>query len=412
MSDETGSTLRELLKLYNAAPDPETKARRRQDLEAQLSTPGLPDLTRLEDAADADLAARLAAALGVRLPQERREPMALNAIREGLPRPVLQAHGLGGAVLSEGTICLLAGAGGVAKSTLALHIALGVAMTPDDGELHTLDGRVFSGRGGAVLVVSFENVPGVVGWYGRKLAALIDGHGHGSATRAMARVHVLDFVGYPLFGPVERHGAHYNTRPGPLAGWTDLWRAADKVKPRLVIIDPALSAFVGDAIGVAPVREFLDALVGEARERSLGVLVIAHSTKSARQAQNSDPYDPGLVAGSAAWLDGVRGVLTMQREDDERALRIAKANYGPAFRCMTLATMDHGNGRERVPVGFRALGEWTAEPSGGRRGGTDGQAQEAGAAGTGNANGAPRQHVAKPPPDQGGILADRDNPPV
>ena len=62
--------------------------------------------------------------------------MALNAIREGLPRPVLQAHGLGGAVLSEGTICLLAGAGGVAKSTLALHIALGVAMTPDDGELH------------------------------------------------------------------------------------------------------------------------------------------------------------------------------------------------------------------------------------------------------------------------------------
>ena len=118
MNNDNGNTLRELLKLYNAAPDPETKARRRQDLEAQLSTPRLPDLTGLEDAADVDLVARLSTALGVRLPQERREPMALNAIREGLPRPVLQAHGLGGAVLSEGTICLLAGAGGVAKSTL------------------------------------------------------------------------------------------------------------------------------------------------------------------------------------------------------------------------------------------------------------------------------------------------------
>lgn len=407
MSNENSNTLRELLKLYRAAPDPDTKARRHQDLQAHLSAPNLPDLTMLENAPDAELAARLSRALGIKLPRERREPVALNDIQGNLPRPILQAHGLGGAVLSEGTVCLLAGAGGVAKSTLALHVALGVAMTPHDGELHALDGEIFNGRGGSVLVVSFENVPGVLGWYGRKLAALIDGDRAGNATKAMSQVHVLDFVGYPLFGPVEQHGAHYNTRPGPLPGWTDLWRAADKLNPSLIVIDPALSAFVGDAAGVAPVREFLDALVGEARERSLGVLMIAHSTKSARQAQNSDPYDPGLVAGSAAWIDGVRGVLTMQREGGERALRIAKANYGPAFRFIRLATLDHSDGRERVPVGFQASGKWAVEHDKRQE-----KSSEKDVAAAATSDGPPREYGTKPPPNQGGILADRENPPV
>ncbi|MDE0207150.1 MAG: AAA family ATPase [Candidatus Tectomicrobia bacterium] len=407
MSNEHGNPLRELLKLYNAAPDLGTKARRYQDLRAELNMPNLPDLTMLEDTPDAELLAKVSAILGIRPPQEPRKPVALNSIQENLPRPVLQAHGLGGAVLSEGTVCLLAGAGGVAKSTLALHIALGIAMAPNDGELHALHGKIFNGRGGPVLLVSFENVPGVLGWYGRKLAGLIDEGKRGAATEAMARVHVLDFVGYPLFGPVESHGAHYNTRPGPLPGWTDLWAAADRLKPRLVVIDPALSAFVGDSIGTAPVREFLDALVGQARERSLGVMVVAHSTKAARHAQASDPYDPGLVAGSAAWLDGVRGVLTMQREDSERALRIAKANYGPAFRCITLAALDHRDGREHVPVGFQAQGEWTVEE---RQ--TRGRPREDDALDLANPNGASRQHRTMPPLGQGGILADRDNPPV
>ena len=412
MSNEHGNPLRELLKLYNAAPDPGTKARRHQDLRAELNTPDLPDLTMLEDTPDSELSVKLSAALGMRPLQEQRAPVALNSIQENLPQPILQASGLGGAVLSEGTVCLLAGAGGVAKSTLALHIALGIAMAPNDGELHRLHGNIFNGRGGPVLMVSFENVPGVLGWYGRKLAGLIDEGRRSGATEAMSHVHVLDFVGYPLFGPVESHGAHYNTRPGPLPGWTDLWAAADKLKPRLVVIDPALSAFVGDSIGIAPVREFLDALVGKARERSLGVLVVAHSTKAARHTQISDPYDPGLVAGSAAWLDGVRGVLTMQREDSERALRIAKANYGPAFRCITLTALDHRDGREHVPIGFQARGEWTLENDQRRKHGKDGQPREDDAPSLINSNGAPKQDRTKPSSNGNGVLADRDNPPI
>ena len=124
MSNEHGSPLRELLKLYNAAPDLGTKARRYQDLRAELNTPNLPDLTMLEDTSDAELLAKLSAALGVRPPQEQRKPIPLNSIQENLPQPIL-----------------LAGAGGVAKSTLALHIALGIAMAPNDGKLHTLHGR-------------------------------------------------------------------------------------------------------------------------------------------------------------------------------------------------------------------------------------------------------------------------------
>ena len=40
-------------------------------------------------------------------------------ITDPLPRPILRAAGMSGAVLAEGAVCLLSGAGGAAKSTLA-----------------------------------------------------------------------------------------------------------------------------------------------------------------------------------------------------------------------------------------------------------------------------------------------------
>ena len=60
---------------------------------------------------------------------------------------------------------------------------------------------------------------------------------------------------------------------------------------------------------------------------------MAHDTKAARDAQRrGDAPGSGVVAGSAAWYDGARGVLSLMQDPDEasndRLLECVKANYG------------------------------------------------------------------------------------
>ena len=78
-------------------------------------------------------------------------------------------------------------------------------------------------------------------------------------------------------------------------------------------------------------RSFLRALTAEATAAGAGVLLVAHDTKAARNAlaRGEDP-GAGVVAGSAAWFDGARGVLALARDpvSDDRLLECVKANYG------------------------------------------------------------------------------------
>ena len=64
--------------------------------------------------------------------------------------------------------------------------------------------------------------------------------------------------------------------------------------------------------------------------------------------------DPGHVGGSAAWTDGVRGVLAMAwkpgGDAGERVLTITKANYGPARLTCDLDAIRHETG---AIVGFQ-----------------------------------------------------------
>ena len=61
-------------------------------------------------------------------------------------------------------------------------------------------------------------------------------------------------------------------------------------------------------------RAFLRALTAETSAAGAGVLLVAHDTKAARNAaaRGEDP-GAGVVAGSAAWYDGARGVLVLAR---------------------------------------------------------------------------------------------------
>lgn len=81
----------------------------------------------------------------------------------------------------------------------------------------------------------------------------------------------------------------------------------------------------------APVRAFLGRLRQEAEAGGFGVLVVAHNTKSARneEAAGGNP-GAGVVAGSAAWYDAARAVLSMRRDPanpEARLVALVKANY-------------------------------------------------------------------------------------
>ena len=132
---------------------------------------------------------------------------------------------------------------------------------------------------------------------------------------------------------------------------------------RLVVVDPALSAFVGQSNDAAPVREFLTALAAEAAKHNAGVLLIAHSNKTARSDRNTeyDPFDPGHVGGSGHWTDTARGAMSLTYDRRKaaapgaRILAVPKANYGPARRWCKVASHPAPSGEI---VGFGIDGAW------------------------------------------------------
>ena len=349
--------IRILLKGYGKLTDVREREAKRPELEAHLLKQLQPlagrsgetldvdpwfELAKNPEQPDADL---IQAAKKVLRIDDDAAPL-LHEIPRELPKPLLAARNQGGAVLSLGYVSLLAGAGGAAKSTLALHVAIGVAMTADKAtaELH---GKVFDGMGGPVLYATYEDTPAVIAWRGEKLLQHIE------AVNAKPPVHVLGMRGKPLFGPSSESGPN---QVGKLPGWERLRNAARRVKPRLLVIDPALSAYVGESNAAAPVRSFLDALNDEAEALGAGVLLIAHSNKTARV--GADPYDPGQVGGSGHWVDGVRGVLTLtqpEKDSDVRRLSIAKANYGPSYIGINLQPI---RSSDHAIVGFQAANNW------------------------------------------------------
>ena len=313
---------------------------------------------------------------------EPQAPPFLEWAHEGsaeFPKPILGCAGMSGAVLSEGEICVLSAAGGTGKSTLAVSTALSVAMV--EGDLNKpvpLMGSIFHGYGGTVVYATYEDPPSVIRWKLRELAKLWDSEKDTRATDALKKVGIISMRGWPLYGPIGDH-ASYNTVPGRMPGWDHLWELVDEAEPTLLIIDPALTAFVGEANSPTQAMSFLDALSSEAGKRQAGILMLAHSTKSSRSSR-SDPFHPGMVSGTGAWTDHVRGVLTMgqynpsmsdspQRpsgqsrqggQDDKGeempVLRVYKANWGPSRITVGLTpTTALGNS---TPLGFTAWSSW------------------------------------------------------
>ena len=236
-----------------------------------------------------------------------------------------------GAVLSVGTVGLLAGAGGAAKTTVALQLALTAAATPDGASGEACDGALIV-AGGPVVFATYEDAPPVI----RDRALRMVEHDKRLAD-GLDHLHLLDLAGWPLYGPSDRMG--YSAPPEPAGGWSALWSSVEATGARLVIVDPALAAFTGESNAAGPVRSFIGALAGSAAKHRAAVLLIAHSSKAAR-ADDAKVYDPGQIGGSSHWTDGARGAMSLSRTadaPDRHRLAVVKANYGPSLLSIDLS---------------------------------------------------------------------------
>lgn len=266
------------------------------------------------------------------------------------PEPLLWGAGVRGGVLCRSEVAVLSGAGGRGKSTLALQWALAGALAEAGGQRHGDSGGL-GVRAGKAAILSYEDSAWRLANRASKALALASlaelaqhlPRGNTAADAANVGVTLAELRGWPLFGVAE--SSHALTRPQRLDAWAHAWGQIAQHKADIVIIDPAMSAYVADPNAVPFVRLFMDALYEAAQEHGCGVLLIAHSTKAARRTKDADAT--GNVAGSAAWTDAARGVLTLdyppppsgERPDAKQArlkrrvLRCEKANYSRVFEC-------------------------------------------------------------------------------
>ena len=221
------------------------------------------------------------------------------------------------AVLSAGEVAILASAGGIGKSTLVAAELVSAALTGAD--LGTDYGAACGLRvvPGPVALVSYEDAA-------VRLARRLTWPNNGKAPPGL----------YSWPNPPSLWVADHGAGSRPCAEWEALWRNVSDLGARLVVIDPVSAALADVSTNdTGPVRAFLRALTAEAEAAGVGVLLVAHDTKAARNAaaHGEDP-GAGVVAGSAAWYDGARGVLSLMREpvvgSDDRLLECVKANYG------------------------------------------------------------------------------------
>ncbi|WP_231291063.1 MULTISPECIES: AAA family ATPase [unclassified Thioalkalivibrio] len=251
------------------------------------------------------------------------------------PRHILSPY------IPAGTVTLLGAHGGAGKSTLALHLAVCVAL-----------GRPFLGfpvERRPVLFFSAEDGADVVRW---RLQQITRAMGVDPAELA-EHLKVLDATEADpvLFREVVTEGAR---RGATTPAFKALDREAVEHRAGLVIIDNASDTFDANEVERARVRAFIRALAGMARRTDGAVLLLAHVDKSTAKASGSRQSSPEGYSGSTAWHNSARSRLFLTASGDGLTLEHQKANLATKAAPLNLVW----EGGLLVP---RLDSEWVAE---------------------------------------------------
>ena len=174
-----------------------------------------------------------------------------------LPKPILGAKGVGGAVLTAGNVCILSGQGGVAKTTLTASIALSFAACTEmeSREMVALQGGIFNGTGGRVMIASFEDSANTISYRLQGLASIWQKQDRGIWFEAARQTKILCAeLPEPLF-----IGVGFEL-PEPTRAWGCLWETAKEFQPKLIVVDPIIGAYVGNGNDPATVFAFCESI--------------------------------------------------------------------------------------------------------------------------------------------------------
>ena len=212
-----------------------------------------------------------------------------------------------------GHVTLLAAHGGAGKSTIALMLAVSVALGLPLFGIPTRQGNAafFSGEDGAGLL-RYRLLQVC-----RAMAVSVDD--------LAGRLFILDATDDDptLFAEVTFEGRREGIPTSTYEGLRE-FVATNAVS--LVVVDNASDAFDASEIDRARVRGFMRALARIARERDAGVLLLAHVDKGTSRGERDDSEG---YSGSTAWHNSARSRVFMSRDKEGGLLlRHQKCNVG------------------------------------------------------------------------------------
>jgi hypothetical protein len=231
-------------------------------------------------------------------------------------------------LLLAGKSVVLGGFGGVSKTQLALQLARSIAL-----------GVPFLGKrtkAGKVLAIFGEEDRSEIA---RRINADVRHRalGDGQIQQLIENIGAFGLVGEDARLTIQqKHGLDESGFHKAI-----IEAAATMGDVRLVIIDHLALVHGGDFNAREDAAQTMRLINAIAQETGAAVLVLAHTPKSASQAEHSDA---SMIAGSTAFVDQARGawVLATMREqearkfgvseDDRKAhasLTVVKNNYGP-----------------------------------------------------------------------------------
>ena len=203
---------------------------------------------------------------------------------------------------------VLNGAGDAGKSTLALQLAYELARDPEEGfDFAAYDRGRTEDRPRRSVIACYEDDAAEID---RRLYR-INGLSDQVPRERRERVRIIPHM--------SRHGPLWTAdqqslRAGePTPAWTRVLGAAAAFEADLLVIDPVAAAYLDNENDRGRVRRFMDGLNAWAQSHRCTVLLIAHPSKSARDATEQ--------SGTTDWHAASRFSLGLERDPKPRELR-------------------------------------------------------------------------------------------